>query len=228
MLPCRLPRQVDTRARFPYASLVLWDLGNAYGTCSGSLVAPGFVLTAAHVSGRGWASQGVGVGATVSARGSPVHWTLHEAVGTHVWCWQAGVCLPTPASCAGRNARPRTACLAVVQGSRQPAASAPPASARRCVPGAARVQQPARVVRPPTLPPTPARPLRSALRRAAARRRLQRSGCGFMAPGTTWTRSWCTRVRTPRTLRARCAPSAQHIPAAFLSRGRAQRGQRTL
>ncbi|KAL4424333.1 hypothetical protein ABPG75_001634 [Micractinium tetrahymenae] len=40
--------QVDTQAKFPYASLILWDLGNAYGTCSGSLVAPGFVLTAAH------------------------------------------------------------------------------------------------------------------------------------------------------------------------------------
>lgn len=40
--------QVDTQAKFPYASLVLWNLGNAYGTCSGSLVAPGFVLTAAH------------------------------------------------------------------------------------------------------------------------------------------------------------------------------------
>ncbi|KAL4431976.1 hypothetical protein ABPG77_000243 [Micractinium sp. CCAP 211/92] len=40
--------EVDTQARFPYASLVLWDMGTTYGTCSGSLVAPGFVLTAAH------------------------------------------------------------------------------------------------------------------------------------------------------------------------------------
>ncbi len=48
--------QVDTQARFPYASLVLWDMGTTYGTCSGSLVAPGFVLTAAHVR------AGVGAG----------------------------------------------------------------------------------------------------------------------------------------------------------------------
>lgn len=53
---------VDKTAKFPYAGLVLWNLGNGYASCTGSLVAPGYVLTAAHVSEHGgvWLRGGLG------------------------------------------------------------------------------------------------------------------------------------------------------------------------
>lgn len=76
---------MDTQAKFPYASLVLWNLGNAYGTCSGSLVAPGFVLTAAHVRGRVW--WGVWGGVGVGGRGGGTGWHWQKVL--RVCCCQA-------------------------------------------------------------------------------------------------------------------------------------------